>query len=139
MNWIAWDDTLDTGHASMDTDHEELARLFDELRVCVESGGGKTSCIKQLDAIIAHTQAHFDRERELMAKFAYPKADPHEAEHAMLTRQALELRASVERDFIASQTTLAAFPDAWLAFHILFSDKELAAFLASASHDQADR
>ena len=139
MDWMAWDDTLNTGHAGMDADHEELARLFDQLRTTVESGGKKASCIALLDSIIAHAQAHFDRERKLMAEYAYPKADPHEAEHAMLMRQALELKAGVESDFVASRTTLATFPDVWLAFHILFSDKELAAFLVRTSKNRADR
>ncbi len=138
MDWIAWDDTLNTGHPGMDADHKELAGLFELLRDTVESGKGKASCLQVLDDIIGYAQAHFDRERELMAQHRYPKADQHEAEHAMLIRQAQELRLSVERDFAASRTGLAGFPEVWLAFHILFSDKELAASLARTREHHPD-
>lgn len=28
MDWIAWDETLDTGHARMDAEHKELAAFL---------------------------------------------------------------------------------------------------------------
>jgi len=132
MDLIAWDDTLDTGHARMDADHTELAGLFTLLRDAVESGKGKASCAKVLDDIIRHAQTHFELERQLMVQYHYPKADQHEAEHQMLIRQALDYRESFDMDSAASTSALAAFADVWLAFHILFSDKDLAAFLARA-------
>ena len=138
MDWIAWDDTLNTGHPGMDADHKELAGLFDLLRDAVEGGKGKAACLQVLDKIIGHAQAHFDRERALMAQHRYPKADQHGAEHTMLIHQAQALKLGVECDFAASTTELAGFPEVWLAFHILFSDKELAEFLARAHAHHPD-
>ena len=45
-------------------------------------------------------------------------------------RQALDYRESFDVDSAATRATLMRFPEVWLAYHILFSDKELAAFLA---------
>ena len=64
-----------------------------------------------------------------MAQHRYPKAEQHAAEHAMLIRQALDYRKSFDADPAAAKSSLTHFADVWLAFHILFSDKELAAFL----------
>ena len=130
MDWIAWDDTLDTGHASMDAEHKELAQLFNRLRDAVEGGEGKAACAKVLDAIIGHAQTHFELEQRWMAQHRYPKAEQHAAEHAMLLRQALDYRENFDVDNAAAKSTLMKFPEVWLAYHILFSDKELAAFLA---------
>jgi hemerythrin len=134
MDWIAWDNTLDTGHAGMDTEHKELAALFKRLRDAVESGKGKAACAKVLDDIIRHAQTHFEREQQLMAQHHYPKANQHEAEHTMLIRQALDFSQSFDVDSVESRSTLTRFAEVWLVFHILFSDKEMAAFLA---HDQS--
>ena len=130
MDWIAWDDSLDTGHTRMDAEHKELAQLFNRLRDAVEGNEGKTSCAKVLDGIIGHAKAHFELEWRLMAQHRYPKAEQHAAEHAMLIRQALDYRESFEVDGAAAKSALIKFAEVWLAYHILFSDKELAAFLA---------
>ncbi|MFA5915916.1 MAG: bacteriohemerythrin [Burkholderiales bacterium] len=132
MDWIAWDDSLDTGHTRMDAEHKELAQLFNRLRDAVEGNEGKASCAKVLDAIIGHAKAHFELERRLMAQHRYPKAEQHAAEHAMLIRQALDYRDRFEVDSAAAKSALIKFAEVWLAYHILFSDKELAAFLAHA-------
>ena len=131
MDWIAWDDTLETGHASMDGDHRELAELFDRLRDAVERDAEKASCAALIDDIIEYAKTHFEREQSLMAQHLYPKAEQHAAEHAMLIRQALDYRKSFDADPAAARSTLLRFADVWLAFHILFSDKELAAFLGA--------
>lgn len=130
MDWIAWDHSLETGHARMDADHKELVELFKLLRDAVDSGKGRTACAAILDDIIRHAKAHFELEQRLMTQQRYPKTEQHAAEHAMLISQALDYRQSFDVDSAASRSALMRFPEVWLAFHILFSDKELAAFLA---------
>jgi hemerythrin len=68
-----------------------------------------------------------------MAQHRYPKTAQHTAEHAMLLDQALHYKNSFDMDSSTSRIALARFPDVWLGFHILFSDKELANFLARAA------
>ena len=132
MDWIAWDETLDTGHARKDAEHQEQAQLINRLRNAVESGEGKAACAKALNGIIDHAKTHFELEQRLMTQHQYPKLEQHAAEHAMLIRQALDHRQSFDVDTAAGRSALMQFPEIWLAYHILFSDKELAAFLARA-------
>ena len=130
MDWITWDHTLKIGHARMDADHKELAELFNLLPHAVEHRKGKDFCAKVLDDIIQHARMHFDLEQQLMAQHHYPKTEQHTAEHAMLIDQALHYKATFDMDSSGSHIGLTRFPEVWLAFHILFSDKELADFLA---------
>jgi hemerythrin-like metal-binding protein len=130
MDWISWDQTLKIGHARMDADHEALAELFNLLPRAVEQRKGMDYCTKVLDDIIQHATMHFDLERQLMAQHHYPKTEHHAAEHVMLIEQALQYKANFDMDSSGSRIALARFPEVWLAFHILFSDKELAKFLA---------
>jgi len=137
MDWTAWDETLETGHAGMDADHKQLAGLFNRLRSALENDEGSAFCTAILDDIIRHTTAHFELEQRLMLQHRYPKAEQHAAEHAMLIRQALDYRNSFDAGPAASRSTQTRFADVWLAFHILFSDKELAAFLAHGPNSPA--
>jgi hemerythrin len=130
MDWIVWDHELETGNARMDADHLELAAMFNRLRDTVESGAGKAACAQVLEDIIRHTKAHFEMEQRLMNQHGYPKMEQHAAEHAMLIRQVRDYRESFDLDSVASKTALMQFPEVWLGYHILFSDKDLAAFLA---------
>lgn len=134
MEWISWDHTLKTAHARMDADHKALAELFNLLPHALEHPKGKDYCAKVLDDIIQHATTHFDLERQLMAQYHYPKIEQHTAEHAMLIEQALHYQATFDDiDPRGSRIALLRFPEVWLGFHILFSDKELADFLARAA------
>lgn len=132
MDRFAWDDTLATGHTRMDTEHKELADLFNRLRDAVAGGKDLPACAGILDDVIAHARVHFELEQQWMVQYRYPKTEQHEAEHAMLLRQALDYRKRFDLDADTSRSTLMQFAEVWLAFHILFSDKELAAFLVRA-------
>ena len=122
----------------MDADHRNWPGCSICCATLSRAAREKAACLQVLDKIIGHAQAHFDRERALMAQHRYPKADQHGAEHTMLIHQAQALKLGVECDFAASTTELAGFPEVWLAFHILFSDKELAEFLARAHAHHPD-
>ena len=128
-----WDNTLKTGHPGIDADHRELAGLFDLLPEAVAQRRGKAFCGRLLDQIIGQAQTHFQREQQLMVKHHYPGIEQHAAEHAMLLDQALNYRASFDPGAAESEIALIDFPDVWLAFHILFSDKDLARFLAQTA------
>ena len=133
MNWVSWDDTLKTGHAGMDADHGRLTELFKLLAGAVEQDKGTGAYASVLDDIIEHTRTHFALEEQLMAQYQYPMCEQHVAEHAMLIDQALGYRATFEAERAASPAAVTVFPEVWLAYHILFSDKQLADFLAQNS------
>jgi hemerythrin-like metal-binding protein len=132
MAWILWDNTLETGHSRMDADHRELSRLFNLLREAVEQHRGKEFCSLVLEQIIEHARSHFQREQQLMARRHYPRTEQHAAEHAMLLDQAVNYKAAFDLAESEPDIDLVNFPEVWLAFHILFSDKDLARFLAQA-------
>ena len=130
MNWVPWDDTLRTGHSGMDSEHGRLAELFNLLAGAMEQDAGNDGYASVLDDIIAHTREHFAVEEELMDRYHYPKGAEHKAEHAMLIDQVLGYKANFEAVRATSPAAVSVFPEVWLAYHILFSDKQLADFLA---------
>ena len=133
MNWIPWNDILRTGHAEIDAEHMELVRLLNELSDAVKHRKGKNACGSVLDAIIDYTISHFALEAELMAKHYYPKTGQHNIEHAQLIKRAQNYRAKFESGSTGTHIELIHFPEDWLTFHILTSDKELAGFLTESN------
>ena len=130
MNRIPWDDILRTGHAEIDAEHMELVGLFNQLSDAVEQEKAKNVCGGILDAIIDYTASHFTLEAELMKKHRYPKRAQHNIEHARLIKQAQNYRDKFESDPPGTHIELIQFPEDWLTFHIVTSDKELGGFLA---------
>jgi hemerythrin len=129
MNRIVWEKTLETGHPRIDADHKVLARLFNLLPKTLGTPRGKEQCSEVLGQIIEHARTHFDREQQLMAKHNYPRIAQHTAEHAMLLEQALAYRLAFDAGTAEADVALVDFPEVWLSFHILFSDKDLVRFL----------
>ena len=132
MDWIVWDHTLQTGHPQLDADHAEFARLFNLLPEALQMPNRKAMCSKLLEQIIEHTRTHFELEQKLMQERCYPKIRQHSAEHAMLLDQAHQYRTAFDAGATEPEIALIDFPDVWLSFHILFSDKDLARVLAQA-------
>jgi len=138
MKWIAWDNVLATGHVILDTDHEHLVALFNQLAASVKERKGKTACVDLLHKIVHHAKVHFAFEEQLMTEHHYPKTEQHAAEHARLIRQAVRYIAKFEADSPELHIPLIHFPEDWLTFHILAADKELADFLSRPEDQQHD-
>lgn len=133
MKWIHWDKVLATGHLILDTDHEHLVDLFNQLATSVKERQGKIACAELLETIIQYAKRHFAFEEQLMADEHYPKIDYHAAEHFRLIKQAIRYKAKFEAGEPESHISLIHFPEDWLTFHILTADKELATFLSAAA------
>lgn len=133
MEWIHWDNVLATGHAILDTDHEHLVDLFNQLAASVKERKGKIACTDLLETIIQHAKLHFAFEEQMMAEEHYPRTDQHAAEHCRLIKQAIRYKAKFEADAPQSHISLIHFPEDWLTFHIFTADKELANFLSATT------
>lgn len=128
MEWIVWDETLETGHAELDDDHRKLVDLINLLADGVTNHRGTAFCCKAFNALIEHAQRHFAMEERLMARHGYSGADIHAAHHAALIEEVRELSGSLETDGTGSPPSVALlhFLEIWLKHHIVAMDKELA-------------
>ncbi len=130
MTWLKWDATLELGHAEMDADHRQMVIMVNRLLQGIADKLGKQAYDAELDALFAHTKAHFDMEERLMAACSYPYAAEHRSEHARLIKEALDHRARFDASAEPS-VSLLYFLDQWLTRHILSVDSEFARFLAA--------
>lgn len=127
MKRIDWDGRLETGHAVIDTHHENLVQLFNQVVSVSNNRAGKLVCNEVLEKLIRHTREHFEFEELLMTQYHYPDKERHTAEHSALLRQVLGYR--MDPNSAESRMPLIELGQDWLTGHMLTADKRLTGFL----------
>ena len=128
MSVVHWSPNLSVGVEVLDADHEALIDLLNRLVAEVEGGGVFERVAERLDELIAHTEDHFRREEEIMAREEYPGAEHHGHIHAALLQEVRDFRKEFEAGMeIGPEIT--EFIRTWLISHILESDKHLGGYL----------
>jgi hemerythrin len=114
----------------MDTQHEELAALLNELYHCYLAQGSADDAVSILDRVIAHTIRHFASEDRLMHDHGYPLIAAHEEEHGNLLQQISVFRGELASGQRGLSSASMLFLKQWLLNHVLNSDRKLGDFLA---------
>ena len=127
-----WNEKMAVGVRLLDTDHQKLVGMLNELYDAVMKGQGKETLGKVLDGLVDYTKIHFAHEEKFFAQTNYPDAVAHKKEHDALTLQVLE----VQKKYNSGQTiTLSLevmnFLKNWLTNHIQASDKKYGPYLNS--------
>ncbi|BDG05283.1 bacteriohemerythrin [Anaeromyxobacter oryzae] len=119
---------------TINADHAEEARLLNAAAAIVDrhlaGEADAAAVIDALDALYAHTRAHFEREDAATQAAAYPEHAAHRVEH----ERVLEALDSQERRFRetgdaeALRTFLADVHPAWFDDHVRTWDAAAARF-----------
>ncbi|MGF1639749.1 MAG: bacteriohemerythrin [Rhodospirillales bacterium] len=142
MPLINWTPDLSVGRESIDTDHQVLIGLINELDDAIRVNEPRQTVCRVLDSLLDYTDYHFGREEVLMEACGYPDRDAHVRTHDMLRAQVADIRSRYHRspESIHAREVLA-FLKNWLTAHILGRDKLYAPFMAGKAGkvDEADR
>lgn len=134
MSAIHWSPNLSVGVEALDADHQGLIDLLNKLDAEVGRAAGYEAISQTLDELISHTEAHFRREEEIMAREDYPDAEHHAMVHKALTEEIEAFR----KDFAAGMEIgpeITEFIKRWLISHIMESDKHLGGYLLGRGAD----
>jgi len=125
MALISWNDKMNIGIASIDSEHRRLVEMLNTLYDAVQSGKGREALGPVLDGLISYTAGHFKNEERLFAETGYPDAAPHKQEHDDLTRQVLDVQAKYKSGASGTLSLeVMNFLKNWLIKHIQGSDKK---------------
>lgn len=133
MAYFAWTDELKVGNAFIDSDHQKLIKLINELHEAMALGRGKEVLGKTLSELIRYTQEHFKREEEHMQRAAYADYAAHKQEHDKLIKEAVALQTKFNGGNGMLSVQVSAFLRDWLVGHIMKVDKKLALALKQAA------
>jgi hemerythrin len=128
---IEWSQSLSVGIPSVDEQHQELVRAFNELQAAMREGKGSDKVLPTLRFLGEYALKHFSNEEALMRMHRYDGFDEHRAAHAAFKADFTAILKATE----ASTHRLALTMDVsrrlldWLFTHIKKMDKEMGAFL----------
>jgi hemerythrin-like metal-binding protein len=131
MSLITWNNSLQLGNKTIDTQHQKLVDLINELHDSMKAGKGKDQLGTTLTELVNYTVYHFQTEEKLFEQYGYPEKEGHKKIHTDL----LQTAGKIKEDFDSGKIVLAMevldFLKKWLNDHILGSDKKSVNFLIS--------
>ncbi|RTZ81894.1 MAG: hypothetical protein DSZ01_00070 [Gammaproteobacteria bacterium] len=118
------------------THHEEVALVnaLGELIKAAQQGDQDAEAMDAaLDEWVAHTEAHFARENELMEKYGFPPYPVHAQEHATVLEEIHRLQSQWHRDRQTGPLTDFLFQrwPQWFMMHVNTMDTITAQFLSA--------
>ena len=126
---------LQLGHPAIDTQHEVLYVIYQELNHAIDRGEGHFELADVFAMLATYVDSHFSFEETLMDATRFSGEVHHVEEHQQLARQTQALgdrlvaaRSDEERIQIARDTS--TFLHQWLIHHISVVDRKLCQFLA---------
>jgi hemerythrin-like metal-binding protein len=131
MALIAWSEGIALQHAVMDRTHVEFIDQLNALAELLEAGGDG---LPGLDALIAHTEAHFGLEDAQMAELGYAPENCHTRQHAMVLELMREVRrhAAEKLDTDPLHRLMPALAE-WFPQHVAGMDAPLVEVMQAAA------
>lgn len=124
-----WSDRFALGIDLMDQQHKVLFRLIDQLAQAIQHETSEAELQNIFGQLHDYTLTHFATEERLMAQYAYPADQDHQASHRTLeqTLEQLVERAKGGEPLVSIQTM--NFLRLWLYNHIDGTDRQFADYL----------
>lgn len=121
----SFDDHYLLGHEAMDATHREFVRLVNQL-----GAADKTEFAALLADLHAHTQVHFEQERQWMRESGFPAIREHLDEHQRILGELSRFaeRASSGAVMMGKAYVTQQLPQ-WFELHARTMDSALAAHL----------
>lgn len=127
-DWVVLDHNHLVGVATIDAQHQQLARMVNQANRAVKEGRPEQELREILTALIGYTGKHFDTELAYMREHAYPDLAAHNRQHQELLTQVGQL---VGRFEAGDELKLLQVIKDWLIGHIQHADRELGTFLSA--------
>lgn len=132
MPLINWNSALALGHSTIDSQHQHLVDLLNQLYDAIQDREGVTILRTVLKELEHYTEYHFSTEDELMRETRHEFAEDHRQEHLEMILRLRDFRNDLESSF-ASPQLLLEFLQHWLITHIAGADRLLVSALSRNS------
>ncbi len=122
MSLIRWQDSLMIGVASVDSDHQVLVSLLNQLAETREEGQARDVVGSVLNVMIEYAVDHFDHEEGAMASCGHPGLAEHQQQHRRMIARLQNFRQQYEDGRHTAVDELLQFLKNWLVEHIIAED-----------------
>ena len=131
MNLIKLEDNLKLNITEIDSQHETLINLINEIHETMLQGAGKAELDRLLSQLLEHTRSHFSYEEELMSRYSYAEYETHKSEHNRLMEHLEDLVERYHSGELLLSFAIVLELKGWATIHIEKSDKPLGSFLSN--------
>lgn len=132
-NLVEWSGELSVGVSEIDTQHQKLVLLLNELHRAIREHHGSEASRRILGDLAEYTRVHFATEESLMRISGYPGFEAHKQVHEDLIRQVVELQQKVDAGQASISFELLHFLRNWLLHHIAGADKAFGLYFSHSS------
>ena len=130
---LQWSKDLAVGHPIIDSDHQMLVNIANDLEHAAHSGAGAEAVGRALGRLVQYIETHFKREEELFMESNYPHKEKHQQNHRDIEKLMRGFQAAFEQDPDAVDLdNLLNFLKEWLVKHIGKLDKGYAPYVKAA-------
>ena len=130
--YVEFDNSLVTGNAEIDHQHEEWIERINKLLGSCENGTCKVEAIKMLDYMAEYTEFHFQAEEKLQEEVEYPALEEHKKKHDEFRKAVGELYEMLQEEEGPSNAFVEAVKNnvvKWLIHHIQSFDTSVATYI----------
>ena len=119
---INWSRSYSVGVSQMDSEHQRLIDIINNLYTAMRSGRSKDAIGTILDELVDYTKTHFAHEERLMQESGFTGIDEQKRAHEALISQVLEIQGKYRSGTALGQEVMN-FLKEWLKNHIQGMDK----------------
>lgn len=113
------------GHDLIDNDHDEFISLVNQL-----DSASNADFPALFQHLYEHTEQHFDRENELMARFGFPAETEHKGEHQRVLGEFKQFKSRIDKGLITfGRSFVRERLPSWFILHTATMDSALAAYI----------
>lgn len=131
MALITWDDNIQFGLWTIDTQHQRWVGFINDLHDAMLVGKGSAIVGQTLTAMLDYTRTHFADEETLLRGLEYPGYAKHKAVHDAFIAKVLDLQRKHEASLTPITREVMNSLRDWLLDHIQTVDREYVPFLKS--------
>jgi len=129
MDLLRLEDHLKLNIPEIDSQHETLIGLVNQLHESMLQGAGGSSLDGLLSQLLEQTRSHCAYEEALMLQFGYPRYEAHKSEHSKLIQRLVDLMERYQNGELLFSFAVVVELKGWATVHIEKSDKLLGVFL----------
>lgn len=131
--WIPWLPHFNLNIPSIDRQHKELFRMFNELCDAIWDGKGKDKVGDGLKFLADYTVQHFSDEEAYMTEHNFPEYQAHKKAHEDFVKEVGQFIGKFESEEVGSDFVISVITKLgnWTRDHIRGMDRELGSFLVT--------
>jgi len=129
MGLIKWDDQLSVKNLKIDSQHQALISMINDLHDSMMAGKSKDTMQKTIQGLVRYAVEHFSTEEQIFLQYGYPNAARHQQEHKKFIEKIEEFSKDFSTGKMGLSIQVMNFLSDWLKNHIMGFDQEYVPYL----------